>query len=154
MYYLVFVKATRVLRNISLLNFSMRKRPLQCLSDLRKVSLCTLFFLQLYEHSKYLKLQIFDVWFTAPTSNSTQASRTWLWRRIHRKLWSLVFWHSNCQRKTKCKVRLIKQVTSFVGGASITHRKERGYIFQERVGCEQKPNNTYGYMAMIKLVYS
>ena len=78
----------------------------------------------------------------------------WLRHRIHRKLWSLVFWYSNCQRKTKCKVRLIKQVTSFVEGASIAHRKVRGYIFQERVGCEQKPNNTYGYMAMIKLVYS
>ena len=111
------------------------------------------FCLQLYEHSKYLKLQIFDVWFTAPTSISTQASRTWLWRRIHRKLWSLVFWHSNCHRKTKCKVRLIKQVTSFVEGASIAHRKVRGYIFQERVGCELKQYNIYRHILMIKQMW-
>ena len=40
-------------------------------------------------------------------------------------------------------MRLIKQVTSFVEGASIAHRKVRGYIFQERVGCERKQYNIY-----------
>ena len=45
------------------------------------------------------------------------------------------------------KVRFIKQVTSFVEDASITHRKVRGYIFQERVGCEQKQYNASINMA-------
>ena len=47
-------------------------------------------------------------------------------------------------------MRFIKQVTSFVEGASIAHRKVRGNIFQERVGCEQKSYYTYRHMAMIK----
>ena len=38
--------------------------------------------------------------------------------------------------------------SNIVEGASITHRKVRGYIFQERVGCEQKRDNTYRHMVM------
>ena len=147
MYYLVFVKATRVLRNISLLNFSMRKRPLQCLSDLLIISLSVRFACSSTSTQNTLnfKFSMFDLRCLRQTRR--ERLEQWLRHRIHRKSWSLVFWYSNCQRKTKCKVRLIKQVTSFVEGASIAHRKVRGYIFQERVGCEQKPNNTYRHMA-------
>ena len=40
--------------------------------------------------------------------------------------------------------------SNIVEGASIAHRKVRGYIFQERVGCEQKPYHTYRHIAMIR----
>ena len=70
-------------------------------------------------------------------------------RSIHRKLWSLVFWHSNCHRKAKCKVRLLASHEFCRGRFYRTSKSKRLYISRTR-RLRKKSINIYIHTAMIK----